>query len=334
MITVHAVAHDDPRAAALQAAQQREIQEIYEDEELRPDMGDGSMLVTLLATDADGAAVGTVALRWSDYHPHLPGAAQVKRLYVAPEHRGHGHSRVLMGHAERAARTWGVTHVMADCGDRQAEAIGLYRATGYDVVDSFGAYAEDDDCLCFGKPLPTRVLVVNGTIGAGKTRIGAAVHDLLAEAGARTALIDGDALCQAEPTDPADPFNQELLFANLGAIAPHYRARGAGCVVIPRVVEDAADRDRYARAFASDGGPAEVAIVRVGASESTRRDRIVAREPEGYWQDWSLARTVELQDSLDALALDDAVIDNDGRDRLAVAADVMAAAGWVPPAVD
>ncbi len=328
MISVVPVPFDDARAHALWDEQQAELAERYGEPDIHPTLSPDGAIGSLIAIDGEGEVVGTVLARWSPYHRDAPGTAEVKRLYVAPEHRGNGYARVLMGALERVMARAGVTRIVLETGTLQPEAISVYRGIGYGDIANFGPYKDEPASVCLGKSVPTRVLVINGTMGAGKTTTAAAVHDVWRDAGARSAYIDADALCQAAPTLDEDPFNQELLFAALAAVAPLYRARGMGCVVIARVVEDAGDRDRYARAFASEAGLAQVAVVRVTADESTRLERVRAREPEGYWQELGLARTVELEDTLEALDLDDAVISTDDRDRLDVARDALDAAGW------
>jgi adenylylsulfate kinase-like enzyme len=172
------------------------------------------------------------------------------------------------------------------------------------------------------------VLVINGTIGAGKTSVAGAVSTLLTERGSRYGYIDGDYLCQAQPHSSDDPYHQRLFFDNLAAVAPQYRARGCGIMVIARVVEDEADRNRYRRALATSGTPAEVTIVRITASEDTRLARITAREPEGHWQEWASVRTVELEQALDDLGLDDAVVTNEGRSPRETAEELLDSIGW------
>src|SRR5690606_15435002 len=126
------------------------------------------------------------------------------------------------------------------------------------------------------------------------------------------------------PRTPEDPFAQELVVEQLAALAPALAARGLRHVILPRVVEDEGDRERYEAAF--DG--ADVVIVRVDASEAERVARLTAREPEGYWLDFALARTRELAAVLDDLTLDDAVVRNEGASKPEVAARVLDAAGW------
>lgn len=328
MITVASVPFDDERAQTLWDAQQSELATVYGSPGIHPDLQPEGLIVSLLALEAGGEPVGTVLARWSRYHPDRPGTAEIKRLYVAPEHRGNRHARVLMGALERAAWRAGATELVLETGKLQPESIAVYKSIGYAPTDPFGMYAYEPDSVCMAKHLPTRVLVINGAMGAGKTTTAAAIHDVLTQGGTRSAFIDADYLCQAAPMPEGDPYGQALLFANLAAVAPVYRAHGFGCIVLARVVEDARDRDRYAAAFTGPGGRAHVSIVRVTASEDARLARIAEREPEGYWRDLGFARTVELDDVLEELDLDDGVVSSESADRLDVARAALDAAGW------
>ena len=73
--------------------------------------------------------------------------------------------------------------------------------------------------------------------------------------------------------------------------------------------------------------------MRLDASEETRQERLKAREPEAFYENFARARTGELAASIEALDIDDAVVDNDGRHRDEVAREVLAAADWWVPGV-
>src|SRR5665647_1621042 len=210
----------------------------------------------------------------------------------------------------------------------QPEAIRLYRSGGFRPTATFGPYTDVPTSICYGRWLVPdagmRVLVVNGTVGAGKTVVADAAADLLREREVPHAWLDADVFRRVWPRPEGDPFAQQVLFEHLAVIAPNLQARGYRHVVLAEVVEDAADRERYEAAF--DG--ADVAIVRVTASEATRLARVAARETDEHWRDWHLARTVELEAILVAAGVDDAVVDNDRRPVRVVAAEVLAAAGW------
>lgn len=219
--------------------------------------------------------------------------------------------------------------MILESGTKQPEALALYETTGWEPIAPYGDYRDEPGSRCYAKDLPTRVVVLNGTMAAGKTTVAEAIYEVLTDRGARCAFIDADHLCQASPASASDPFNQALMFDNLTAVAGNYRARGFGLMVAARIVEDPDDRARWERAFVASGRPAEVTIVRLDAPEDVRLDRIEQREPERHWREWGKARTVELAAILESLELDDAVVDNDGsRDRRDVALDVIDAAGW------
>lgn len=333
MITVRQVDADDADAHRLWAAQERDLADRYGDPDLVLETEFATLVGSWIGYDDDGVPVASLVARWSPYAETRPGDLEFKRLWVEPTHRGHGHAKVMMAIGESAARRHGATRIILETGSQQPEAMALYERIGYRRMAAYGEYTDDPQSVCFARELPTRVLVINGTIGAGKTTTVAAIQDLLAERGARVASIDADWLCEASPADADDPFHHDLLMDNLAALAPVYRRRGYGLIAVARVVEEASTRGRYTVAFGSDAGPAEVSIARMEAPEVVRTTRIRARELDPAWQDWGMARTVQLQDTLEALDGDDAVVDTVGadgqaRDRLDIAAEVLDAVGW------
>ena len=85
---------------------------------------DGCLLVI------DGVACG--GLRRLDQH-----TAEIKRMYVRPEHRRHGHAQRLLKALEDEARKRGYTHVKLDTGPLQPEAAALYASAGYNATDAY-----------------------------------------------------------------------------------------------------------------------------------------------------------------------------------------------------
>lgn len=327
MITLRAVALDDPAATELWVEQQAELFARYgepdADENFALEMPPDALVTSVVAVTQDGSPVGTGLLRWSPFNSGA-GSVEVKRLYVRPSERGRGYSRAIMAALEEAALRAGAVRIVLETGVEQPEALALYESLAYERIAPYGEYMDDPRSVCFGKELPTRVLIVNGTIGAGKTKTAGALFDVLAARGTRVAMIDGDFLAEASPAPAGDRFRQGLMFANLASVAPVYRDAGYGIVVIARVVEDPLDRSRYADAF----GGAEVRIVRVTAPEEERKARIVHRDLDPAWHEWGHARTVELHESLESLQLDDAVVANAGRLPAATAAEILETLGW------
>jgi GNAT superfamily N-acetyltransferase len=80
-------------------------------------------------------------------------AAEIKRMYTAPAWRGRGVASAVLRAIEDSAREAGKKRAVLETGDRQPEAIGLYRKLGYERVPNFGFYKDYPDCLSFGRLL-------------------------------------------------------------------------------------------------------------------------------------------------------------------------------------
>jgi GNAT superfamily N-acetyltransferase len=64
-------------------------------------------------------------------------AVEVKRLFVAAGARGCGVARALLGHLEQAAAEAGYLAVRLDTGNRQPEALALFRSAGYREIPDY-----------------------------------------------------------------------------------------------------------------------------------------------------------------------------------------------------
>ncbi|GAB3848219.1 hypothetical protein GCM10029963_30830 [Micromonospora andamanensis] len=62
-------------------------------------------------------------------------------------------ARTVLAAIERSAREHGRRRIILECGDRQPEAIALYKAAGYERIPNFGFYADEPGCLSFGRTL-------------------------------------------------------------------------------------------------------------------------------------------------------------------------------------
>jgi GNAT superfamily N-acetyltransferase len=88
-------------------------------------------------------------------HPAGGGAAELKRMYVEPDFRRRGLSRVLLAELERTAAAAGHRQLVLNSGDKQPEALALYAGTGYLPVPGYGVYADSPDAVFLGKDLGT-----------------------------------------------------------------------------------------------------------------------------------------------------------------------------------
>ena len=167
------------------------------------------------------------------------------------------------------------------------------------------------------------VLIVNGTIGAGKSTVGLAIHEVLERLKMPHAFLDLDRLTDCYPG--SDRFNQAIMFDALAALWPIYASAGAERLVLARVVEARAELAGYSRAL----GDCAITTVLLRASESTRRKRIVGRE-FGESLKWHLARSTELEQILTQSDAYDLVVHNETDDPSKAALEILRRAGWVP----
>jgi GNAT superfamily N-acetyltransferase len=87
----------------------------------------------------EAALAGCVLLRPL---PSIPRAAECKRLFIAPEFRGHGLAAALMDAAETAAHVAGLHWIYLDSKPEFTTAIALYRRRGYTEIPRFNDNAQ------------------------------------------------------------------------------------------------------------------------------------------------------------------------------------------------
>ncbi len=107
--------------------------------------GRGTFLVIYKA----GSPVGCGALRLLDGE-----TAELKRMFVAPLVRGQGLGKRLLAALETEARALGVRRLVLETGTRQAAALALYRANGFQSIPLFGEYRlSPETSVCLGKDI-------------------------------------------------------------------------------------------------------------------------------------------------------------------------------------
>ncbi len=104
-----------------------------------------------------GAAVayeGGKPLGCCGWRPFDAVTAEVKRMYVRPEHRRKGAAKMLMDAIEVHAAKNGCHRAVLDTSKETPEAMAFYPAAGYKVIEGgYGAYVGDDACVCFEKEI-------------------------------------------------------------------------------------------------------------------------------------------------------------------------------------
>ncbi|CAN5555201.1 GNAT family N-acetyltransferase [soil metagenome] len=78
-------------------------------------------------------------------------AAEIRRMYVAPDARRRGYAQDVLAHLEATAHTAGADVMVLETGTEQPAAIRMYQEAGYVRVEQFGHYTWSPKSRCFGK---------------------------------------------------------------------------------------------------------------------------------------------------------------------------------------
>ena len=169
------------------------------------------------------------------------------------------------------------------------------------------------------------MLIISGSMGAGKTTVLGEAIDLLTEAGIAYAAIDLDWLTFMHPRH--EPFGERLMLKNLAAVWPIYAAAGADRLIVARIVDSRERLEGYREAIPG----AQITVCRLTASVDTMQRRLSPREP-GMFREEALARSEALAITLEDAHVENFRVDNDeGRNITEVAREVLSRAGWLPP---
>jgi putative acetyltransferase len=107
------------------------------------------------AVDEGARLVGTAALRRTAGERATGGRAygEVKRMYVAPAHRGQRIGAALLDALEHEMRAAGLTLALLETGRDQLEAVRLYERRGYRRRGAFAGYPDNGLSLFMEKAL-------------------------------------------------------------------------------------------------------------------------------------------------------------------------------------
>jgi adenylylsulfate kinase len=155
------------------------------------------------------------------------------------------------------------------------------------------------------------MLVISGSMGAGKTTVLGEASDLLTAAGIAHAAIDLDTLAMGH-------LPEDLTERNLAGVWRNYAAAGVMRLLL---AEADPDLQRLRRSVPD----ADIIVCRLRASIETMQQRVRVREP-GLKQAEFVQRVVDLERTLQPGHFS---VDNDGRDVTDVARELLARAGWL-----
>lgn len=152
-VTWEATGWDDPRAAALRTQMDHEVVPRYAGRSGTYPAGPAAeeVAVVWLAL-VEGVPAATATLRRLEVAGQ-PLRFEVKRLFVAADHRRRGLAALALGRVEASARAAGVTDLVLQTGDLQPDAEALYVREGWHRVPVYPPYDGLAHSRCYGKPL-------------------------------------------------------------------------------------------------------------------------------------------------------------------------------------
>jgi putative acetyltransferase len=80
-----------------------------------------------------------------------PKTMEIKRMYTSPESRGKGIATKVLTELEIWAVELSYEKCILETGEKQLEAIELYKKNGYKLIPNYGQYAGIENSLCFEK---------------------------------------------------------------------------------------------------------------------------------------------------------------------------------------
>lgn len=170
---------------------------------------------------------------------------------------------------------------------------------------------------------PERAVLLNGSVGSGKTSTAFALGEALEAAGVPGAVVDLDQLAAGWPAPPGDPFRFAVMLDNLAAVAHVYGRHGMTSLVLAGVVETREQREAIAAAVG-----VRPTLIRLTAPVPVLQQRVRARAATDAERDWHVVRAPELARILESADVDDHVVSTETKPPDAVAGEILTLLGW------
>jgi GNAT superfamily N-acetyltransferase len=149
-VEIRVVAYDHPHSVALIDELQQEYVVRYGGQDGTP--VDPSEFAPPLGLFLVGYRAG-VPVACGGWRAHGNGVVEIKRMYVVSPARGQGLARAMLAELELTAKRAGHRRIVLETGQKQPEALALYRSSGFTEVPRFGYYAEAELAVHLGKSL-------------------------------------------------------------------------------------------------------------------------------------------------------------------------------------
>ena len=166
------------------------------------------------------------------------------------------------------------------------------------------------------------LLIITGTMGAGKTTVLGEASDILALRHIAHAAIDLDALGLAHL--PSAASNDGVMYRNLQSVCKNYASLGVRRFLLARAMEDRAELEICRGAVSA----ANTVVCRLTVSIEAMQQRVKMRE-SGVLQRQYVARVAKLNVILDRARLEDFTVTGESRSVTEVAHEMLVKAGWI-----
>ena len=166
------------------------------------------------------------------------------------------------------------------------------------------------------------LLIITGSMGAGKTSALAEASDILASRQIVHAAVDLDALGLAYL--PGSTSNDHVMYQNLKSVCANYAALGITRLLLARAMENRAELALCKSAVSA----MNTVVCRLTASIAQMQQRVKARE-SGLLQQEYVNRVATLNTILDHAALEDFGVINEGPSLSDVAQEMLTKAEWI-----
>ncbi|WP_148058818.1 AAA family ATPase [Bogoriella caseilytica] len=166
-------------------------------------------------------------------------------------------------------------------------------------------------------------VVINGSVGTGKTTTAEGLGTELEQLGIPGAVIDADWLRWSWPAPEGDPFRLDLALQNMRAVASNFRSAGAQVLVVAGVIESLEELRRTEAALDAS----RLLHVRLAAADGVVSSRLARRhEGDAVALEWHASRHPELAQILDQAGFEEELlIDTSGRPVSGVVDEILAA---------
>jgi hypothetical protein len=166
------------------------------------------------------------------------------------------------------------------------------------------------------------LLIITGTMGAGKTSTLGEASDILALKSITHAAIDLDSLGLA--LLPSAASSDSAMYRNLQSVCENYFSLGVRRLLLARAIEDCAELE-LCRGIVS---ASNTVVCRLTASIELMEQRVRLRE-SGVSQRNYVARVAKLNTIIDRAHLENFTITNENRPLTEVAQEMLLKAGWI-----